>query len=96
LEYFTRRPELSLVDTAIQLGVSGKVPDPSTHGVREVSALGVRDGSATPLLDAIEHVWFRDPLETERDFLAQALAAARELGFRAVRFSGVADVTKGG
>jgi hypothetical protein len=88
MHHFVREHAGSVVDTAIEIHVCSQEPDPSDTGVTEVSATIADQGGES----GIEHCWLRAPGETERDFVAMALAAAGELGIKAVVFTGIAVV----
>jgi hypothetical protein len=92
MHHFTRTPTGSAVDVAIAIRVCGRPPDPATAGVTEVSATVAEHDPETWVVTGVQHAWLRDPNETSGDFLAMALAAARDLGLKAVTFSGTAAV----
>jgi hypothetical protein len=74
MDHFTRAPVGSIVD---RLMAMAPVP-PERAGIDEARATLL--GPAGDITGAVEHVWLREPTETERDFVAMALAAARDLG----------------
>jgi hypothetical protein len=84
MEHCIRTPRLSVVDTELALRLSSQVPDRATLGISEIRAT-VPDAAG----GALEHVWVRAQDETAGDFLAMALAAARELGLKAVVVTGI-------
>jgi hypothetical protein len=77
----------SIVDTVM----AARVPDPAAAGISEITAI---DPAAAEhvVIDHIDHVWLREPGETERDFTAMALAEARAMGIKTVTFTGTAAV----
>jgi hypothetical protein len=87
MQYFTRPMSRSIVDTVM----AARVPDPAAAGISEIAAIDPVAAERV-VINHIDHVWLREPGETERDFLAMALAAARSLGVKAVTFAGTAPV----
>ena len=87
----TARSPKSLVDAMTDLRASATAPEQS--GVTRIRAtLPMLEPKTGEVIDVIEHSWLRESYETERDFVAQALAAARELGIRAVRAEALIEV----
>jgi hypothetical protein len=68
----------------IDLRIAARAPELGCEGIREVRCVDEDNGAV--------YIFSRQLGETERDFMVQALAAARGMGATSVRFDGCLPV----
>ena len=88
MDHFQREPRGSIIDIDMAARLTSTPRPAEKTGVDTIRATVADPGTGNPT----EHVWLRDPFETERDFVAMALADARALGIATVQIGGTLSV----